>query len=234
MENKHTKKLEGAFYFKKQTNEIHQTNREAECRRNHCGWGQLGYVSSLCYKLILIWLLGAIELFIKSSEWRNPKEIGTWQQGHPSTRRRDYTCLGGSPSAWPSTRGETPEEIRGWLSLPPLSTAHSQGEFKLSQRPLISEPQFWHRTETQIWEWSLDSQLVCFTEKVLMSVGLTHSMAPPAPTERHDPAGLSGPWFTAGCKWWIKGHGRNAGEKSGRRGKQGECLGADTQMGKKR
>ena len=172
---------------------------------------------------------------MKSSKWRNPKEIGTWQQGHPSTRRRDCSCLRCSPSAWPQHQGEIPEEIRGWLSVLPLSTAHSQGQFKLSQRPLISKPQLWHRIETQIQKWSLDSQLVCFTGKVLMSVGLIHSMAPPALTERHDPPGLSGPWFTAGCKWWIKGHGRNPSEKSGRRrGKQGECLGADTLMGKKR
>lgn len=99
------KKLEGHFYFKKQTNEIHQTNREVECRRSRHGWGQLCCVSSLCYKFILVWLPGATELFMKSLKWRDPKEIGTWKQGHPSTRRRDSSCLGCSTSAWPQHQG---------------------------------------------------------------------------------------------------------------------------------
>lgn len=216
-------------------NEIHQTNREAECRRNHYGWGQLCYVSSLCYKLILIWLLGALELFMKSSEWRSPKELGTWQQGHPSTRRRDYTCPGVSPSVWPAP-GER-HQRKSAAGCPFLLSAqlilkgssHS-ARGHLSQK-LGSDTELRHRYRNGHWTaslyvlhgrywcpwawlivWPLQPPLRGMTQLVYLVLG-----------------------FTAACTWWIKGHGRNAGEKSGRRGgKQGECLGADTPMGKKR
>lgn len=56
-------------------------------------------------------------------------------------------------------------------------------------------------------------------------MNLTHSMTPAALTKSHDQAGLSHPSFTAGPRWWVKGHRRNAGEKRRwRRWKQEECL----------
>lgn len=46
-------------------------------------------------------------------------------------------------------RGEHERKMAAVCPFPPLRTVHSQGKFQLSQRPLISEPQLWHRTEKQ-------------------------------------------------------------------------------------
>lgn len=78
--------------------------------------------------LVLVWLPGAIGLLIKPSKWRNPREIGTWQQGHPPTRRRDCTCLRCSASPWP--RYQRREYQR---------TLEAACPFLLSGRPIFKE-----------------------------------------------------------------------------------------------